>query len=165
MSGCQVLVWDSRAVVETFQLELYIPISIRLLYLSGIHTTYTDSCGFKFFKFINPHQSSLPRHHGNYVANNDFDAIIRLGDNLRHHRKWKEVENSWLLNPCSNLSTLRISRGDGEAPTQRASLCTAVRQSRGRGWLGDVGHVRVVSVLSTAIWKVLVGRCRRRKSW
>jgi hypothetical protein len=40
-----------------------------------------------------------------------------------------------------------------------------VRQSRERGWLGDVGHVRVVSVLSTAIWKVLVCTFRRRKSW
>jgi hypothetical protein len=53
MSVCQVLVWDSRSVVETSQLERHIPISIRPVYLSRIRTTYAGSCASSFCKLIN----------------------------------------------------------------------------------------------------------------
>jgi hypothetical protein len=48
--ACQVLVWDSRSVVETSQLERHILISIRFMYLSRIRTTYAGSLRFKFLQ-------------------------------------------------------------------------------------------------------------------
>lgn len=59
MSVCQVLVWDSRSVVETSQVERHIPISIRLVYLSRIRTTYAGSCASSFFRLINAQQFLL----------------------------------------------------------------------------------------------------------
>jgi hypothetical protein len=51
--------WDSRSVVETSQLELCIPISIRLVCLSGIRTTYyTGSCASSFFKLFSAQYSN-----------------------------------------------------------------------------------------------------------
>ena len=50
----QVLVWDSRPMVETFQFKRYIPISIYLTLVPfGECTRYTGSCVSSFFKLVN----------------------------------------------------------------------------------------------------------------
>jgi hypothetical protein len=97
MSVCQVLVWDSRSVVETSQLERHIPISIHLCtfrefaqhtlaaalqvlqthqravipvsIVEVIEDSNTQNSVLIRRAWINPSIASLPRHYDNLAAN------------------------------------------------------------------------------------------------